>query len=239
MECNQLKSKKVKEGLNMNYEQMNNNRVYLRGKIVSEPTFSHEVFDEKFFEFNLEVPRLSESNDTIPVTISEKLIDKRIKTGNIVTIDGQFRSYNKQADGKSKLVLTVFVRDVIENDENINPNIIELNGFVCKEPVFRTTPFKREICDILVAVNRAYNKSDYIPCIAWGRNARFVRDIKVGEAVSLVGRIQSREYQKRVSDDEVLTKVAYEISITKIVQNDNANFGAHTQNNTSNFATID
>lgn len=223
----------------MNYEQMNNNRVYLRGKIVSEPSFSHEVFDEKFYEFNLEVPRLSESYDTIPVTISEKLIDKRIKVGAEVTIDGQFRSYNKQQDGKSKLVLTVFVRDVLENDEAINPNIIELNGFVCKDPVFRTTPFKREICDILIAVNRAYNKSDYIPCIAWGRNARFVRDIKVGEAVSLVGRIQSREYQKRLSDDEILTKTAYEISITKIVQNDNLTIGYQNTSTINNFANID
>ena len=222
----------------MNYEQMNNNRVYLRGKIVSEPTLSHEVFDEKFYEFNLEVPRLSESFDTIPVTISEKLIDKRTKVGSEITIDGQFRSYNKQQDGKSKLVLTVFVRDVLENDESINPNIIELKGFVCKEPVFRTTPFKREICDILIAVNRAYNKSDYIPCIAWGRNARYVRDIKVGEAVSLVGRIQSREYQKRISDDEILTKTAYEISITKIMQNDFDNIALHT-NNINNFTAID
>ena len=223
----------------MNYEHMNNNRVYLRGNIVSEPAFSHEVFDEKFYEFNLEVPRLSESFDTIPVTISEKIIDKRIKVGTEITIDGQFRSYNKQQDGKSKLVLTVFVRDVLENDESINPNIIELNGFVCKDPVFRTTPFKREICDILIAVNRAYNKSDYIPCIAWGRNARYVRDIKVGEAVSLVGRIQSREYQKRLSDDEVLTKTAYEISITKIIQNDNLSINYHNTNSINNFANID
>ena len=222
----------------MNYEQMNNNRVYLRGKIVSDTVFSHEVFDEKFYEFNLEVPRLSESFDTIPVTISEKLIDKRIKVGNQITVEGQFRSYNKQVDGKSKLVLTVFVRDVVENDEDINPNTIELNGFICKEPVFRTTPFKREICDVLIAVNRAYNKSDYIPCIAWGRNARYVRDIKVGEAVSLVGRIQSREYQKRLSDDEVLTKTAYEISITKIMQN-NVENTEYKNDNSHSYASAD
>lgn len=223
----------------MNYEQMNNNRVYLRGKIIGELAFSHEVFDEKFYEFNLVVPRLSESFDTIPVTISEKLVDKRIKNGNEITIEGQFRSYNKQVEGKSKLVLTVFVRDIVENDETCNPNTIELNGYVCKEPVFRTTPFKREICDILVAVNRAYNKSDYIPCIAWGRNARYVRDIKVGEAVSLVGRIQSREYQKRLSDDEVLTKTAYEISITKIVQNNVENIEYQGQTSVGNYANFD
>ena len=199
---------------------MNNNKVYLRGKIVSELTFSHEVFDEKFFEFNLEVPRLSDSFDTIPVTISERLIDKRIAQGETITVSGQFRSYNKQQDGKSKLVLTVFVREIEENDEMQNPNLIELNGFICKEPIFRTTPFKREISDVLLAVNRAYNKSDYIPCIAWGRNARFVKDMKVGEPLSLVGRIQSRVYQKKLSDDVVETKNAYEISITKLISGD-------------------
>lgn len=204
----------------MNYEQMNNNKVYLRGKIVSSPVFSHEVFGEKFYEFNLEVPRLSESFDTIPVTISERIIDQNIYVGNLITISGQFRSYNKQTETKSKLVLTVFVRELEVNDELMNPNIIELNGYICKEPVFRTTPFKREICDVLLAVNRAYNKSDYIPCIAWGRNARFVKDMKVGEALNLVGRIQSRVYQKRVSDDLVETKNAYEISITKLISDD-------------------
>ncbi len=199
---------------------MNNNKVYLRGKIVSEPVFSHEVFSEKFFEFDLEVPRLSDSFDTIPVTISERLIDNRIKTGETLTFFGQFRSYNKQVDGKSKLVLTVFVREIEKNDETQNPNVIELNGFICKEPVFRTTPFKREICDILLAVNRAYNKSDYIPCIAWGRNARYVKDMKVGEGLNLVGRIQSRVYQKKISDDLIETKNAYEISITKLLPTD-------------------
>ena len=201
----------------MNYEQMNNNKVYLRGKIIKEPVFSHEVFDEKFFEFDLLVPRLSESFDTIPVTISERLLNSKTKLNQTITVVGQFRSHNKQVDGKSKLVLTVFVREIEENDESQNPNVIELNGFVCKEPVFRTTPFKREICDVLLAVNRAYNKSDYIPCIAWGRNARYVKDIKVGEPLCIVGRIQSRLYQKKLSDDVVETKNAYEISIAKLI----------------------
>ncbi len=197
-------------------EQMNNNKVYLRGTVVDTPVFSHEVFEDKFYEFSLKVPRLSESFDYVPVTISERLMDNSFIAGKEITINGQFRSYNKQVDGKSKLVLTVFAREVLENDELINPNTIELDGFVCKEPIFRTTPFKREICDVLVAVNRAYNKSDYIPCIAWGRNARFVKDIKVGERVKVFGRIQSREYQKRFSADDIETKVAYEISISKI-----------------------
>ena len=222
----------------MNYEQMNNNRVYLRGKIVSSPVFSHEVFGEKFYEFNLEVPRLSESFDTIPVTISERIIDQNIYVGNLITISGQFRSYNKQTETKSKLVLTVFVREIEANNELLNPNIIELFGYICKEPVFRTTPFKREICDVLLAVNRAYNKSDYIPCIAWGRNARFVKDMKVGDAINLVGRIQSRVYQKRVSDDLVETKNAYEISITKLIStNNNSNYVKYDTSN--NFANAD
>ncbi len=197
---------------------MNNNKVYLRGKIVSSPIFSHEVFGERFYEFDLEVPRLSESFDKIPVTISERIMDSRIKVGEELTFVGQFRSYNKQVESKSKLVLTVFVREIVENDYTQNPNIIELNGYICKEPVFRTTPFKREISDILLAVNRAYNKSDYLPCIAWGRNARFVRDLKVGENLNIIGRIQSRVYQKKISDDVIETKNAYEISITKIMQ---------------------
>ena len=222
----------------MNYEQMNNNRVYLRGKIVSSPVFSHEVFGEKFYEFNLEVPRLSESFDTIPVTISERIIDQNIYVGNLITISGQFRSYNKQTETKSKLVLTVFVREIEANNELLNPNIIELFGYICKEPVFRTTPFKREICDVLLAVNRAYNKSDYIPCIAWGRNARYVKEMKVGDALNLVGRIQSRVYQKKLSDDVVETKNAYEISITKLISsNNNSNYVKYDTSN--NFANAD
>lgn len=222
----------------MDYEQMNNNKVYLRGKIVSEPAFSHEVFDEKFYEFLLEVPRLSDSFDTIPVTISERLIDGRIKLNDTITVTGQFRSYNKQTDGRSKLVLTVFVREIEKNDLSENPNTIELNGFICKEPVFRTTPFKREISDVLLAVNRAYNKSDYIPCIAWGRNARYVKDMKVGEPLSIVGRIQSRLYQKKISDDVIETKSAYEISIIKLVHSDiQSNF--INSYNSSNYSGAD
>lgn len=200
----------------MNYEQMNNNKVYVRGEVVDLPQFDHEVFDEKFFLVYLKVPRLSDSFDIIPVTISERLMANKIEIGNILTVEGQFRSYNKQLDGKSKLLLTVFARELLPNDLSQNPNTIELTGFVCKEPVFRTTPFKREICDVLLAVNRAYNKSDYIPCIAWGRNARFVKDMKVGEEINIVGRIQSREYQKKIADDQVENHTAYEISIAKI-----------------------
>ena len=152
----------------------------------------------------------------MPVTVSEKLIGENFKKGKNVALKGQFRSYNKLEDGKSKLVLTVFVRELIEYSSTMNPNIIELVGYVCKTPTYRTTPFKREICDVLVAVNRSYNKSDYLPCIAWGRNARFVKDLEVGKKVAIVGRIQSREYQKKTDDGLVVSKVAYEISINKI-----------------------
>lgn len=208
----------------MNYEQMNNNKVYLRGEILTKPEFSHELFGEGFYEINLAVSRLSEQKDIIPITISERLLNNEdFKIGNTIALKGQFRSYNKIVDGKSKLILTVFVRELVEIDETINPNIIELNGFICKTPIYRTTPFKREICDTLIAVNRAYNKSDYIPCIAWGRNARFVKDINVGDKVFVVGRIQSREYQKKLDDNSVLIKTAYEISINKIIYDDLGN----------------
>lgn len=199
------------------FEQMNNNKVHLEGKILSLPRLSHQVFDENFYEIDLEVPRLSQSVDIIPVTISEKLLNENnFNVGKIIAVNGQFRSYNKQMDGKSKLVLTVFVRELVEPKHDNNTNTIELVGFICKEPIYRTTPFKREICDVLVAVNRAYNKSDYLPCIAWGRNARFAKNLEVGEKISLLGRIQSREYEKKMENGESQTKVAYEISIIKL-----------------------
>jgi len=201
----------------MNYELLLNNSVELWGKVKSEPVFTHSVIGENFYEFDLEVPRLSDSSDIIPITISEKLFNKEdLKENSIFALNGQFRSYNKLVENKSKLMLTVFVREVIDVNTDKNPNIINLKGYLCKEPVFRTTPFKREICDILLAVNRAYNKSDYIPCIAWGRNARFVKNLPVGTKLNIEGRIQSRIYQKKLSDDEIVNKTAYEISISKI-----------------------
>lgn len=201
----------------MNYELLQNNEVELWGKIVTKPIYTHSVIDEKFFEFNLEVPRLSDSSDIIPITISEKLIiNQNFEINSIVSLSGQFRSYNKLINGKSKLMLTVFVRELTQVDTNKNPNIIKLKGFLCKQPIFRTTPFKREITDILIACNRAYNKSDYIPAIAWGRNARFVKDLPVGTKLELEGRIQSRLYQKKLSETESEERTAYEISISKL-----------------------
>lgn len=194
-----------------------NNKVYLRGSIVSEAVFSHEVYGEGFYELFVRVPRLSGQADILPVTISERIIRSNdLKEGSILCAEGQFRSYNKLENGRSRLMLTVFVRDIVEDVPGRNPNSILLGGYLCKPPVYRTTPFNREISDLLVAVNRAYNKSDYIPCIAWGRNARFVQDLAVGSRIMLSGRIQSREYQKRLSEDEVVTMTAYEVSVSKL-----------------------
>lgn len=201
----------------MKIEQMNNNRVFLSGTVEGEPIFSHETFGEGFYEITLLVPRLSNNMDRVPVTVSEKLLASgKFEIGKYVSIRGQFRSYNKLENGKSKLMLTVFVREICEFNEDMNPNIIEITGYICKEPTFRTTPFNREICDCLIAVNRAYNKSDYLPCIAWGRNAKFVSELEVGTKIAIVGRIQSREYQKKTDDGEVLSKIAYEVSINKV-----------------------
>lgn len=200
----------------MDYNLMKNNKVFIAGEVVSEPKFSHQVFDEKFFEFDLKVTRLSDSFDIIPITISEKLLlGNDVMVGSKICGNGQFRSYNKLEDGRSKLLLTVFLREITPYIESENPNYIEITGYVCKEPVFRTTPFKREISDVLLAVNRSYNKSDYLPCIAWGRNARFVKNFNIGDKVMVTGRIQSRDYQKKIND-EFVTKTAYEVSLNRI-----------------------
>lgn len=198
-------------------QEFENNTVTLWGKVVSECEFSHEVYGEGFYKFYLESPRLSDITDIIPITISERLIDENVlKIGNFISITGQLRSYNDFSGVKNKLILTVFTKDVKMEESNQNPNKIVLNGFICKKPVYRTTPFGREIADILLAVNRSYNKSDYIPCISWGRNARFSNKLNVGDNVKITGRVQSREYQKTLETGEVLTKTAYEVSISNL-----------------------
>ena len=206
---------------NTSYE--NNNHVLLKGKIKELPTYSHTVMGEGFFEMFVEVQRLSEEIDILPVTISERLIGD-FNLGDEIGIVGQFRSYNKIEDSKSKLMLTIFVKELVDPNEITEINQIYLVGYICKEPIYRTTPFGREICDVLLAVNRAYNKSDYLPCIAWGRNARFVRDLAVGEKLEVQGRIQSRKYQKRIDENTTETKVAYEISLSSVVLVDGMEF---------------
>lgn len=210
----------------MDHAAESNNRVFLMGEIVSEATFSHEVYGEGFYEFYVKVVRLSGQADILPVTVSERLIEgNHLHVGATLCALGQFRSYNKLEGGRSRLMLTVFVREILSAAPASNPNSIVLSGYICKPPVYRTTPFNREIADLLVAVNRAYNKSDYIPCIAWGRNARFVQNLKVGDRIALSGRIQSREYIKRLSETQSVTMTAYEVSVSKLAAcDDNENF---------------
>ncbi|WP_139904332.1 single-stranded DNA-binding protein [Clostridium thermarum] len=197
---------------------MLNNKIYLEGKVVSELVFSHEMYGEGFYIFNLEVPRLSDTKDVLAITVSERLLTGLdFKVGNDIIVEGQLRSYNKFVDGANRLILTVFARNIEPClEKSKNPNQIFLDGFICKAPVYRTTPFGREIADMLLAVNRAYNKSDYIPTIAWGRNSRFCQTLTVGDNIRIWGRLQSREYQKRISEEETIKKVAYEVSISKM-----------------------
>ena len=199
-----------------------NNHLVLVGKVVSEKKYSHEIYGEKFYLFNLEVIRLSSTTDIIPITISERLItDIELTIGKGLEIEGQFRSYNNYENERNRLVLTVFAKEVKEveideEDKELVTNEVELVGYICKKPIYRQTPFGREIADILLAVNRAYNKSDYIPCIAWGRNARFCQNMEVGTEVKIVGRVQSRTYEKKYEDGTTETRVAYEVSIASM-----------------------
>ena len=241
----------------MDTNYLENNYLTLVGKVTSEKKFSHEIYGERFYSFDLDIPRLSGSSDVIPVTASERLFtDEMLENGTKLLIKGQFRSYNSYENEKNRLILTVFAKDIekveedeeaeneevtenIEGEENEEAtrkeafrkdyitNEVVLVGYICKKPVYRQTPFGREIADILLAVNRAYNKSDYIPSIAWGRNARFCQNLEVGTEVKIVGRVQSRNYEKKLEDGTILKKVAYEVSvgsleIVKESENNNA-----------------
>lgn len=197
-----------------------NNQVTIAGEILGNFSFSHDVFGEGFYLMEISVGRLSESNDIIPIMVSERLIDvKQDYTGMYAVVTGQFRSYNRHEETKNRLVLSVFAREIEimeEPADEIRPNYIFLDGFVCKPPIYRKTPLGREIADVLLAVNRPYGKSDYIPCICWGRNARFAEGFQVGEHIQIWGRIQSREYQKKLSETEFERRVAYEVSVSKL-----------------------
>lgn len=198
-----------------------NNQAVLAGEVVSQYQFSHEVFGEGFYVVYLKVARLSEAGDVIPILVSDRLVDiQEPVLGRRLEAKGQFRSYNKHEENQNHLILSLFAREVrfLEEDEECQkPNSIYLDGFICKPPVYRMTPLGREIADLLVAVNRAYGKSDYIPCICWGRNARYAGNLPVGTRVSIYGRIQSREYQKKLNDQTVITKTAYEVSILSLI----------------------
>ena len=204
----------------MEHTYFENNRAILAGEVCSDLSFSHLIYGERFFLFKLRIPRLSENFDVVNVTVSERFFTEITpRPGDLLLIEGQFRSYNNFSDTGNRLMLTVFAKKVTPIDdleEIANPNQIYLSGYICKAPVYRTTPFQREIADILLAVNRFYNKSDYIPCIAWGRNAKFAEGLQVGTLLKLWGRIQSRDYQKRIDEENFIIKTAYEISISKM-----------------------
>lgn len=211
----------------MDTNYLENNYLTLVGKVTGEKKFSHEIYGESFYVFNLEIPRLSGNSDIIPITVSERLLqEETLQEGKKLLIKGQFRSYNSYENEKNRLILTVFAKDIVELEENeveeeeneivkkeTITNEVVLVGYICKKPIYRQTPFGREISDILLAVNRAYNKSDYIPCIAWGRTARFCQNLEVGSQVKIVGRVQSRTYEKKHEDGSVETRIAYEVSI--------------------------
>ena len=199
------------------------NTLHLSGKVVGTPVVGHEAFGEKFYYLTLGVPRLSGAQDLLPVTLSERLLDgTMLADGDALTIDGQVRSYNKIIEGAGRLLITAFAQKIVENDEHENPNQIQLTGTLCKAPAYRTTPFGREIADMMLAVNRAYGKSDYIPCITWGRSARFAAKLNVGDKIMLTGRLQSRAYQKQMPDGNVIEKTAYEVSVGHLELSDGA-----------------
>ncbi|MDY3017307.1 single-stranded DNA-binding protein [Blautia sp.] len=197
-----------------------NNQVSIMGKIATGFTFSHQVFGEGFFVMDLIVKRLSDSEDRIPVMVSERLVDvTQDYVGEYIEISGQFRSYNRHEEKHNRLVLSVFAREVrfIGPDEDVIPtNQIFMDGYICKPPVYRKTPLGREIADVLLAVNRPYGKSDYIPCICWGRNARYASAFTVGGHVLIWGRIQSREYVKKLGENQTERRTAYEVSVSKL-----------------------
>ena len=210
--------------MNTNYS--DNNHITLVGKVTSDKKFSHEIYGEKFYIFELSIPRLSGNADNIPVTISERLLTERdLPIDSKILLEGQFRSYNSYQGEKNRLILTVFAKNIefMENQEeeivagrDITTNEVVLDGYICKEPIYRKTPFGREISDILLAVNRSYNKSDYIPCIAWGRNAKFCETVPVGAEIRVIGRVQSRKYEKKYEDGTVEERVAYEVSVSSL-----------------------
>ena len=197
-----------------------NNQVSIIGEIVSDFQYSHEVYGEGFYMMEVSVRRLSDFVDYMPVMVSERIIDVEADyIGQLVYISGQFRSFNRHEERKNRLVLSVFARELEILDPDCDEdagNQIFLDGYICKEAIYRKTPLGREIADLLVAVNRSYGKSDYIPCICWGRNARFAAGFEVGTHVQIWGRIQSRDYVKKLSETQVEQRTAYEVSVSKI-----------------------
>ena len=204
----------------MSEKNLENNKVTVIGQVISPFTYSHEVFGEGFYMVDLAVNRLSDQEDIIPLMVSERLIDvNQDYRGRTMEATGQFRSYNRHEGSKNRLVLSVFVRELCfleEFTDYTKTNQIFLDGYICKEPIYRKAPLGREIADLLIAVNRPYGKSDYIPCIAWGRNARYASAFQVGSRIRIWGRVQSREYTKKLSELESEKRIAYEVSVSKL-----------------------
>lgn len=200
-----------------------NNKIELCGVIASTPELNHKTYGENFYGFRLSCSRKSTEKDMLPIIVSDRLVEiKDLQVDKRISVKGQVRTFNKHiSDNKRKLLIMVFARDVREVEEESESapefnNNVKLNGYICKPPIYRKTPLGREIADILIAVNRPYGKSDYIPCIAWGRNARFASTIEVGGHLQVQGRVQSREYTKKINEEETEKRVAYEVSVSKI-----------------------
>lgn len=214
------------------------NQLMLTGVITEEPQFDHEVFGEAFFHTILSVPRLSGAYDLLPLTVSERLMNEDFHQGAEIAVSGQLRSYNKVLGGAGRLLLTAFAQRLHPVDEEENPNTVYLTGALCKPPSFRTTPFGREIADLMLAVNRSYGKSDYIPCIAWGRTARFASGLSVGDHIQLQGRFQSRVYQKQLPDGTVQERTAYEVSVSRLTLEGTGGLGEHEAASRPGYAGV-
>lgn len=197
-------------------EQTSSNQIILCGTVTALPRLSHRNRDEDFYIFSLEVQRLSGASDTVNVLAREKLLEKLVLEQGCkkLRIQGEIRSFNNKSGVGAKLVITVFARELVFTDE-ADENLAQITGVICKPPTLRRTPMGREISDLMIAVNRHYGRSDYIPCIAWGVHARKASDWPVGTIVSLEGRLQSRDYVKN-QDGILVEKTAYEVSLTDI-----------------------
>lgn len=197
------------------------NKIKVTGFVANEPAYSHKIYGEKFYKFNLKSERLSGTTDTLPCIVSETIVGT-VEWQKDIEITGEIRTRNyTDENGKRKCEISIFVESVRDYDGFHDDNEVTLTGFICKEPKYRETPLGRQICELVIASNRERSdKSDYIPSIAWGRNALRVSQMAVGAKVEVVGRFQSREYIKHLEDGTEETRVAYELSICKIKESE-------------------
>ena len=187
------------------------NQITLRGTLTCTPAFSHENHGRHFFRFFMKIPRLSSNSDILPVIIPGYLLEgKLLEEGMSLCVSGQIRSHNLRADGKRHLSIFVFA-SCLEPDEEEPLNHVTLEGIVCREPSYRRTPLGREICDLMLAVPRGFQRTDYLPCILWGTTAREAASCRTGDMITICGRFQSRPYTK-LTEEGPVHKTAYEIS---------------------------